>query len=280
MIWKDLQSSDPAIRAKAAKADVCKAIGEDLRSDDPARQAAAIEVLKEPKLPYNRSYLHSAWLEPLLNLKQYDLALELSDRGLQADCSKEFVVPDMTWCRVKTLLAAGKYEDALSAGKSYYNSCEMNKTRDAIGLIGEALANLHSKDEPDIVHRFRQQQEALAKAPDSVDGPPVALPADLGDNILAAIKIDSNRYDGFIKKASQGPISYGSLSAQGYLLLAADRGKEAQRAFQTAADMATDKQLPECISNIARAIRAQDGSVGRANAYILSLRKPAPQKAK
>lgn len=54
----------------------------------------------------------------------------------------------------------------------------------------------------------------------------------------------------------------------------ADKPKDAKGAFERAYAVAPDKQLAQATENIARAMKAEDGTIGRANSWILSL-KPA-----
>jgi hypothetical protein len=57
----------------------------------------------------------------------------------------------------------------------------------------------------------------------------------------------------------------------GDLLLLADRPKEARAAFEKAYTLASDKDLATASESIARCMRAEDGSIGRANAWVLSI---------
>jgi len=57
-----------------------------------------------------------------------------------------------------------------------------------------------------------------------------------------------------------------------------DKGADAVPLFQESVSVTSDpKQLSAAIANVARAMRARDGCVGPANAYLLSL-QTAPAK--
>jgi len=60
---------------------------------------------------------------------------------------------------------------------------------------------------------------------------------------------------------------YGSLLSLGDLLLLADRAKEAQPVFERAYAVAGEKDLAAATESIARCMRAEDGAIGRANAW-------------
>jgi predicted RNA polymerase sigma factor len=68
-----------------------------------------------------------------------------------------------------------------------------------------------------------------------------------------------------------------SLTARGNLLLICGRTDEARSVFERAYALAPDAQLPAATESIARCMKAQDGSIGHANAWILSLHPPRPQ---
>jgi hypothetical protein len=61
---------------------------------------------------------------------------------------------------------------------------------------------------------------------------------------------------------------------KGNLLLLAGKPAEAKKVFDKAYTLASDKNLAAATESVARAIRAEDSAVGRANAWILSLRPP------
>ena len=281
--FERLSSAGSSGRAKekGLKMPIPALLAGDLKSDE--RREDALAVMRDAKLvPPDWILLHlkEGCFKPLEKAKQYDLIADLCDRGLSGDLSSLSVqdhpvilISSMAYCRAEAMLAAGRADEALSAAKSYYNTCRLEETRDAIRLISEILINSREKTEPGIVERFRKQQVALSQAPASVDGPPVALPPELGENLLTTIKVDGHPYDAALQRAAAGPITYKSLRTQGDLLLMADRPKDARKAFETAADLAPQDSLSNAIQSIARSIRAEDGSVGRANAYILSLRK-------
>jgi hypothetical protein len=143
------------------------------------------------------------------------------------------------------------------------------------------LLNGPGQKDNTIVHRFMMQQAAGAQLPPA-DGSPAATPSeDLGENVLKSITIDPKPYQAELDKLAAAPKTFETLTARGNLLLLSDNGAEARDSFAMALELANDqKRLAAGVANVARAIRARDGLVGGANAYILSLRgntKPAAQ---
>ena len=59
-----------------------------------------------------------------------------------------------------------------------------------------------------------------------------------------------------------------------------DERYKARDAFERAYAISADKELPAATESLARAMKAKDGTVGRANAWILSLRPKPPPPAK
>src|ERR1700683_1464778 len=57
--------------------------------------------------------------------------------------------------KAKSLMAAGEYESALEAAKSFYNVAELSKTSDAIKLVSAVLGRARGKATADV---FRREQ--------------------------------------------------------------------------------------------------------------------------
>jgi hypothetical protein len=285
-------SPDAGVRAAAKKHNLSYRISKDLNGQDPAVQSAAVEVVKkllsqELRDPAGQLIVDkpAGWCrssfdnfsKALLALKQYDVieiiaAKSVSDGQMSAEGDRALATV------AKMLLAAGKYDQALLAAKTYYDYCALDKTADAIDLLCQALANGPAEHDTTIIRRFKMQQAAGAQLPSS-DGSAAGSPSNPSENVLKSIPIDPKPYQAELDKLAAGPKNFETLTARGNLLLLCDRGAEAKDLFEMALDLTADqKHLSSGIANVARAIRARDGSVGAANAYLLSLRdqnKPA-----
>jgi hypothetical protein len=146
----------------------------------------------------------------------------------------------------------------------------MNSTGDAISLIGQCLYD-GNETHPGIVTQFRREQS------DGKTFDPTKNTSSPRSAVLDGIKIDPKPYEEALK-AIKGD-DFKSLCARGNLLLLADRATEAKQVFEHAYELADDGQVGAASENIARAIKAEDGTIGRANAWVLSIRpkaKPAP----
>ena len=174
--------------------------------------------------------------------------------------------------RAQCLIRLGRHDEALSAARGYYNVCPMQDTGKAIELIAQALAGSRGADDPAIVRQFKQQQISGANTtPADPSASPAQPPA---DSILLAIPLDPKSYEPAIAELS-GNGSYVALSLKGHFQLLAGQAGEARKTFELALDLARGNQLPAAIENVAKAIRAEAGAVGPANAYILKMRQAA-----
>lgn len=209
----------------------------------------------------------SNWLKLLRAQKRYDEVETVAFLGI---CAQAASLPDVQKyqeARVRANLAAGRPKEALALAKGYYNVCAMPDTSHAIELLSECLYDVNADHEPAaIVKKLRQQQ--LQGASISATQPsPGQEPL-----ILSAIRIDPKPYEQALASIELDDSGFATLLAKGNLLLLADRPKEAKKFFDKAYALATDRNLVLATESVARAMRAEDGTVGRANNWILSLR--------
>ena len=250
-----------------------EAITGQLESGEAAQVDSAVGIIKDMVKvrvdPHAGSAARSAarkafserWSDKLLTLKRYDDVelIALTILITQADQSTIAAVQKL---RMRAFHAAGKEEQALGVAKSYYNACGFKETSDAVALVVTALA--HARD-GDTVRRFRAQQAAGAATQPAAGGP------DLGPSVLASIKVDAEPFKAAIDAIDAWELK--ETYEKATLLLLADRAKEARELMQKAYDMATTPgDLNTTTEGVARAMRAEDGSVARANQWLTSLR--------
>jgi hypothetical protein len=223
---------------------------------------------------------------PLLDAKQYPLIEQVASSSI----TERPFDPDNVQIAQRALVAAligeGKYKEALKAAKGYYNVVALASTTDAIDLIAQIL-NLSNS--PELAARFRSEQLAVTEtekqpgpttqSASALDSPPTQ-DADIGQNqdIFKSVSVDGSLYDSALDKLQSSAGSRGfscsNLIGQGNLMLLSDRAPEARQCFEDACRAAVKpKDLRQAVEGIARAIRAEDGNVARANAFIVSLRE-------
>jgi len=278
-------SDDPKVRAQGDKPILADRIVADLANPDPTVRQGAVDVLKKlvamdlrdpagKPVVRNRSEsfcrcLGKESVKSLLALGQGELIKNLAAAVL-AEGPSPAPGDRAQAALVEMLLDTQKFEEALAAAKTYYNYCTLEHSQAAAGLVAEALANGPGKTDSTILRRFRQQQTEGAKIP-GADGSPAS--SDLGDNVLKSIVVDPKPYQDAIARLAAGRQAYETLTHRGNLLLLSDKGAEAKTVFESALDLATtQKEITDGVANIARAIRARDGNIAAANAYLMSLR--------
>jgi hypothetical protein len=226
------------------------------------------------------------WIPPLLKAKEWDEVDQLSLAAIfQRAFDLKVYVPAQR-ARVMVLMGQAKYDDALIEAHSYYNAAPMANTMEAIDLVSQVLAKAKSQAAAD---KFKADQIAadangsdsipVPSSIDDIDKPPATEPSTepSNANVLLAIEIDPSEFESGItsmvgRKGKNG-YSPTNLLAQGNLQLLAGRPSEAMHAFLDAYKAGTSaKNHREAFEGIAKAIRAQDGNVARANAFILTVR--------
>lgn len=212
------------------------------------------------------------WWPALLESQRYE---EASDLCLQAILARTWdlnLICDLQRRRVTGLLAAGRKDEALQAAKGLYNVCWLKKSTDAITFFGDVLLSTRD-DGAAALKQFEAEQISGAQPPSATQ--PAASAGTKPASLLASISVDDEPYLNRIEQLKHRR-DYRSLTARGNLLLLADHPQEAMQAFRQAYLAANDRQLASATESMARAMRAEDGTTGRANAWILSLR-PARQ---
>src|SRR5271170_1732477 len=154
--------------------------------------------------------------------------------------------------------------------QTLYNVCYMKNTNNAIQLVAQCFAEVHLEDDT-IAQRFVNEQNIASGATSDSSTTQPATP------MLKTVQIDQSLFADALTKWKTRPVLTGDFedySAYANLLLIADQPDQAQKIFETLYKQATTQdELNEAIEGIARSMRTQDGNVGRANAWLLSLQK-------
>jgi len=277
---------DPATCALGRQYNLQRQITLDLRNaDDAIRQRAAdtaekayLHELKDsggvritPDEPAAcRGVLRIKEASELLAIPANDTVCDLA-AAATSDGNDTNGMDDSQTALVKALLASRKFDQALPAAKTLFEICKLENTSKATDLLAEALLNGPGQKDPTIVDRFKSEQVAGAQTPApgySADSPAAVPP----QTVLKSITIDPAPYEAKLQTLQDGPKTWASLTQIGNLLLMQDKGADAVPVFQQSESLTSDpKQLSAAIANVARAMRARDGCVGPANAYLLSL---------
>ncbi len=240
-----------------------------LQSTDPGVFAGAIlEIKRDHAADIGRD--GRGWLRILMDRGKYT---DVEDLCLLCILQEPANVPQVEFLqqvRVRALLKAGKPKEALAQAKALFNVCSMKGTEPALKLVTECLRAAYPND-PAVIARFRHEQIAglhplTAPAPEAV-----ALGTGVKSQILADIPINPAPYE----KAIDDVISNDDLSQMGKanLLLLSGRPAAAADIFTKLLESTGELDIYICHESLARAMRAQDGTVGRANAYVIQVCK-------
>ena len=263
-------AEDPKIKMDA---DI-KAISTQLTSDDPLIVQGAIKAIqqliaKDPKTGLQT--LTTRWNMPLFFAKRYDDIANLTLTGIVFLESPGSTLGDaqleaLAQMRIRALILAGRGEDALAAAKSFYNVVTLKNTSVAIDLVVQALA-VARKDQPGLGKKFRLQQIESTSTNATLEG---AAKVPL---MLADVKVDSKPYEAAMnEQLNVDNLAIQNLRMLGNLYLLADQPKKAEDIYRRIYDIAESGDLVNAIEGIARSLRAQDGNLARANAFIIAER--------
>ncbi|HVS70794.1 MAG TPA: hypothetical protein VHQ47_06040 [Phycisphaerae bacterium] len=117
-------------------------------------------------------------------------------------------------------------------------------------------------DDPETVRKFREEQ-AQASA-----GKPPA-----GDAIFKSVTIDDKPFETALG-SWKAKTRFIDRVCYGDLLLAADKGSDAEKLFKELFQLATTQdELTMATEGIAKSLRAEDGNVARANVWLTTLQQ-------
>jgi hypothetical protein len=218
--------------------EINKILGE-LQNTDPREQVAGVEMVREAasSRPMLLSDGLPKWLGYLLELKDYQDVETFTAAAIDEKPQGMPAVSDEQRARVIALMAEGKFKEALPEAKSYFNVATLHESADAADLLREVCKRSGT-----------------------------AGPAD-------AIVVDDAPYEQAIARLRDKKDSYGSLVGLGNLFLLADRPVEAQECFERGCvvSAANENHLQVSLEGVARAMRAEDGNVDRANAFLTAI---------
>ena len=267
-------------------------LGEQIKSPDPAIAQQAIDTIERKFREHPQQAEINLWAEAMLKAKRCE---KLPEMTLTAILNR----PNRIHCeilqrfRVKALLQLNRPAEALVQARSYYNIAPWSGTAEAIELVSQCLTAAYPQD-PEIAQRFRMQQLAgatIAAGPAVGDATPstqpaispsagqALSPADIlrgkapaEQTVLNSIAVDPKPYEQAIAAGSGD--NWDTWDMQAALLLLANRTAEAQQAAERAYAVAPAGALVRASELVAIVIRARDGCIGRANAWVLSIRPP------
>lgn len=201
-----------------------------------------------------------------------DETIDLLDQITLACLGDAYPLQNAQSQRVQTLLAAGKPVEALAAAKSLYNVSGMAGTSKALQLVAKCLQAAYP-DNHELLQKFREEQVAGAVVSATTQ------PTQVKSTVMAGIKVSAPVYEkafGDQLVPASTDEDYAKLRRMGNLLLLLDRPAEARPWFEQAYRVCAENQVTGATESLAMVLKAEDGTIGRANAWVTSLRPNKP----
>jgi len=263
-----VRRSSPAATTRFAPATTAPA-----RPDTDQLIASIRDALAaDPRTAVDR--LNDRWMPDLIGLQRFKEVEEFAAAGANATPRDTWRLEGLQKHRVRALLDQGKPKEALAAARGLFNVCGTGFVPQALQLIGECLSAVERASggvpagSDSMAMRFKLQQLTGAQT-DSKERAK-ALEG-LGEPVLASIEIDAKPYEEGIAKLA-GKDDYASQYALGNLYLLSGKLPEARKAFERAYAVQPPGELRYSSEGLAKVIKAEDGNLGRMNAWILSIR--------
>ena len=226
-----------------------------LKDPDPAVQAEALAKIKQWCLidPAGAATpLHNQWGKRLLETHRYAEAADFALTCILASPERTDQVCLLLRLRIRALTGQGQSLSALAAAKSLYNMTPLEHADEALYVVAGCLAEAYP-DDTGIYDRFRNEQQTA------------------GSPILASIHVDRAPYADALA-VSFDDSDPQQIQSYGNLLLLSDQPAEARRTFALLVKLDPTRQA----ELTARLMKAQDGTLGRANAFIQQQVAAAP----
>ena len=204
----------------------------------------------------------------LLASGQLKAVEEFATTGTLAVAADTWRIEQLQKHRIRALLAENELQQALHAAKGLFNVCGMGFTKDALPLIVDCLKATHPND-PALIAEFKLQ--VLANAQEDPAERRRLLAKHGGNSVMESIPADPDPYVDAIAKR-RNLTDYRGLYGTGNLLLMSGRIKEAHAVFMKVYQIAPPQELKYASEGIAKLIKAEDGGLGKANQFVMSIR--------
>lgn len=257
----------PAADAPAGEAEAVSTL---LMSAEPSRVEQGLQAVRgllqsDPRQAVER--LNGGWMEALVRARRLAEVEEFTVAGIIANPRDSWPVQQLQRWRVQGFAHAGKPKEALAAAKAMFNVTGLAGASHDLQVIAERLRDAYPQD-PGIVNRFKLQQLAGAQADEKERARALR---EAGEPILAKIEVDPKPFGRAIE-ARRNMTDFDGLYGTGNLLLLSGRVKEAREVFEKAYEIAPQGEIAYVSDAMAKLIKAEDGTIGRANAWVLSIR--------
>ncbi len=202
------------------------------------------------------SYLRRFWVKPMLDNHMEDIVIKVTFQAILAVPSQTGDLEYLLETRIRALLRDGQNDEALMNAKSLFNVSSLRNTNKALLLLDECLRQSRP-GKPQLYKQLHQEQiQGAVTIPEKTPNP-------VECTVIREIRVNADVYKWRIGLITSNDDR--SQLAKGNLLLLADQPKDAHAVFeQLLASTEAVKLLP-FYEHVARAVKAEDGTIGRAN---------------
>ena len=219
------------------------------RADRAVEEIKEIFVRSDDDAYLCMQHLKKYWRPALQKQKREGDIAELAWMGVMSRPHDTKWVTDLLRWRIESLQREGRHEEALTEAVRLFNVCMLKDVDEALVLVNNELSATRS-DGGSVGEQFRQEQARGVRQPGSKS--PLMLGVDLASADLNWLLTKVSDEDDYRHKLGKGNV-----------LLMLGRGEEAKAHFER---QKGDKNLP---GSVARAIKAIDGTIGRANQWAM-----------
>jgi tetratricopeptide (TPR) repeat protein len=214
--------------------------------------------------------LRWGWAPEFMKVRRHAELLPLLKQGIfRMAQERTYHASGLQRMRAECLLALGRPQEALSHAKLYFNMCVMVETEQAVRLLMVCLRAAHPGDEK-IIEQFKAEQIAgadLTHAPPSKE----AVEKTVLGRIPLPKEDDADLEREIAARRNAGAGNTRARMELGNFLLMAGKYDEAREVWEETLERGLpSNQVANFLECVAMAIRAQDGMIGRANAYIMA----------
>jgi hypothetical protein len=202
-------------------------------------------------------------LATLINQGHCQEAADLATLGICWNLNDLSSIQQLLQFRILALAKAKQPIAALGAAKALFNVCSLHDTEPMLLILAQAINVAHPTD-PNAAQPLVDSEMAGAVVEDEntamVSAVERALPADPAFKSRA----DARRPGSYLIPSDE----WGAINSQVNLLLLADEPAEAVKVLHAVRKTNHSVNPRDIDEALARAIRAEDGTIGRANAFI------------
>jgi hypothetical protein len=202
-------------------------------------------------------------LRALIDHGHFKEAADLATLGVLSNLNDLGSVQQLQRLRVEALVRANKPTEALGAAKALFNVCSVHDTEQMLQVLAETINAAHPTD-PNAAQPLVVQERAGAVAKDQFTATTSSIERSLPADMAYRPSADQRQPGSYLIPSDE----WGAINSQVNLLLLADEPSEAVKLLRTVRNNDHFINPRDIDEALARSIRAEDGTIGRANAFI------------